>query len=224
MPESHVAEVGSWDVVYDFGEPICLANFHPDGDLVSAFGCGMTSLDGVIDLETRSPLWWGGLETFLLPLSFSPDGSLLAATGLGGELMMLDVEAIRAGTPPEDAILWMREAHEGWLGMNSLFGDDGSVFVSLGSNDKRIRVWDASDGTLIADLMETGLDWAAFDVHPDGDAVLVEGPNGSLRLVTLDTEELVSLARDRLTRSLTEDECEKFRFESCPSLEELKSS
>ena len=44
-------------------------------------------------------------------------------------------------------------------------------------------------------------------------------PDGVLRVFTLDTDELISIARSRLTKGLTQDECATFGLDPCPAFE-----
>lgn len=47
--------------------------------------------------------------------------------------------------------------------------------------------------------------------------------DGVVRIITTDPAELLAIARDTLTRPLTESECARFNFTVCPTLDELKS-
>jgi hypothetical protein len=46
----------------------------------------------------------------------------------------------------------------------------------------------------------------------------------TLRLVTIDPGELLDLVRSSLTRGFTDAECERFDFDVCPTLEEMRES
>ena len=43
------------------------------------------------------------------------------------------------------------------------------------------------------------------------------------RVVTIDTDELLEIARNSLTRGFTEDECDRYKFDPCPTLEQVRS-
>lgn len=52
---------------------------------------------------------------------------------------------------------------------------------------------------------------------PDGTRLASAGADGSVRTYTLQLDDLVALARARLTRALTDEECHKFlHVEGCP--------
>ena len=56
------------------------------------------------------------------------------------------------------------------------------------------------------------------------DAQLLAGTLfGPVIVVTHDVDELFEIARSRLTHSFTAVECETYRFDPCPTLEEFKS-
>jgi WD40 repeat protein len=53
---------------------------------------------------------------------------------------------------------------------------------------------------------------------PDGTKLSTAGINPVVRTYPLDTENLIALARSRLTRGLTEQECQQFlHMETCPT-------
>ncbi len=58
-----------------------------------------------------------------------------------------------------------------------------------------------------------------FDLafSPDGKMLAVACRDGTLRLFVLPTDELIALAHSRVTRSLTEEECQKIlHLDACP--------
>jgi WD40 repeat protein len=55
-------------------------------------------------------------------------------------------------------------------------------------------------------------------ITPDGKYLATAGRDGTVRLFVLDIEELVALGQSRVTRSLTEEECQRYlHMETCPS-------
>ena len=54
-------------------------------------------------------------------------------------------------------------------------------------------------------------------LSPDGQRLATVGGDGALRLYTLDLAELVELAQARVSRSLTEEECQRYlHVAACP--------
>ncbi|MDX1414228.1 MAG: WD40 repeat domain-containing protein [Candidatus Promineifilaceae bacterium] len=51
---------------------------------------------------------------------------------------------------------------------------------------------------------------------PDGKGLITCGDDGVTRIFTIDYDELLKLARERATRELTEEECQRYlHLESC---------
>jgi WD40 repeat protein len=75
-----------------------------------------------------------------------------------------------------------------------------------------IRLWDIHTGGLLAEL-RTWLDGSSppqLNFSPDGSYLLYPDVGNVLRKFALDTDHLVDLARTRVTRGLSEDECRRF--------------
>ena len=84
------------------------------------------------------------------------------------------------------------------------FSSDERIAATLG-NDGQIRLWDAETGELLVSVRASG-HHLAFE--PEG-SLLVAGPNGVVRAtcdLCVGIDELLPLARERVTRSLTPDE------------------
>ena len=91
------------------------------------------------------------------------------------------------------------------------------TLIATSSRDGTIRVWDTITGT---ELLTFGIEGGAFNVEftPDGEH-LVTWDYAGIKIFTLEIDELVQIARSRLTRSLTAEECQKYlHVEQCPDL------
>ncbi len=114
--------------------------------------------------------------------------------------------------------------------MRNHFSPDGTRLASA-SNDQTIRVWDVTEGPPPGSMTEEGAitrelyklsahTGAVTDVAftPDGDHLVSASEDGTVRVHTLLTEELVELARARVTRGLTAEECQRYlHLDSCPA-------
>ncbi|MEW5960061.1 MAG: hypothetical protein AB1801_20250 [Chloroflexota bacterium] len=86
---------------------------------------------------------------------------------------------------------------------------DGKQLATT-SGDKLVKIWDAVSGQRLYSLSghtDRVLD-AAYSSN--GKYLASTGEDGTVRLYVLDPGELVKLARTRLTRSLTAQECLRY--------------
>jgi WD40 repeat protein len=96
------------------------------------------------------------------------------------------------------------------------FSKDGK-FIATASADKTAKIWDGQTGQELLTLNAPGpLSGVAFS--PDGTQVALAGRDGTTRLYLLRIEDLIALAKSRLTRTLTLEECQTYLHgEVCPA-------
>ena len=135
------------------------------------------------------------------------------ATSTDNALYWLDAITL-ADTQPSRPRL-----HAGWIQAAALRADE--TLVATGATDGSIRVWDDS-GRLVNEIDFPGraVIGLAFISQTHLGVVLEDG---QLRVVTIDTDELLEIARNSLTRGFTEDECDRYNFDPCPTLDQLRS-
>ena len=135
---------------------------------------------------------------------FSPEGTLLAA---GGRILaVFDTRNWRA--------LWEADAHDGGV-FHLDFSPDGGSIVTTGS-DGFVRLWNAGDGRLLQEI-SLGEDWAKAVAFADDRHILIGTSSGLVASLTLDVDELVEIGRSRVTRTLTEQECQTYlHLDTCP--------
>jgi WD40 repeat protein len=86
-----------------------------------------------------------------------------------------------------------------------------------GSEDGTARVWDAETGQPLLTLTGHTLGILDIAISPDGKHLVTSSLDGSIRFYVLPVDELIALAQSRLTRSLTNEECQQFlHMEECP--------
>jgi WD40 repeat protein len=122
-----------------------------------------------------------------------------------------------------ETIIWEADAGERLLTLPSQaglvfkveFSPDGSLLGTSGQ-DGFAKIWDVQSGEM---LLSLGPFPALFDIafSPDGNYLVTSGIDGSVRFFVLPLEELITLARSRVSRSLTDEECQQFlHLEVCP--------
>ena len=140
-------------------------------------------------------------------VALSPDGSLLALGLQDGEVDVWD-------TLKTERILTL-SGHAG-LVFRLAFSPDGSRLASA-AFDGFAKVWDVQTGQELYTLYGNTSNVFGVAFSPDGRRLVTSGGDGTLRIFTMDMNELVALARSRLTRTLTEAECQKYLHqEHCP--------
>jgi WD40 repeat protein len=207
-----------WDL--DDGQEIVTFTGHKNA-LESATVFGVTfSLDGqrVFTAGDRYGREWDAttgeeLRTFsgegldVFGLALSPDGGRLAIGRADGSVTVWDVDS-------GDKVFQL-SGHAGLV--NSLaFGPDGTRLATA-SFDKLAKVWDMQTGQEIVTLYGNGGNVIGVAFSPDGQHVATAGGDGTVRIFTLDMDELSDLARVRVTRTLTSEECRQYlHVEECP--------
>ncbi|MEN8235665.1 MAG: protein kinase, partial [Actinomycetota bacterium] len=94
--------------------------------------------------------------------------------------------------------------------------------VATATFDKVVRVQTLDTHEL---MLEVALDVKAENVEfLNDDHLLVVTLDGDPLVFTMDGDELAEVARQRLTRGFTAEECASFSLDSCPTLEEIRGS
>ena len=89
--------------------------------------------------------------------------------------------------------------------------------LAVGAEDGTTVLWDLDDGRERLSLVGHLGAVSGVDLSPDGRLLATSSPDGTTALTLLDIDELVTVARDRVTRELTEDECVQFlHVATCP--------
>lgn len=141
---------------------------------------------------------------------FSHNGNILASVGDDGNLFLWDMKS----NPP--ALLSKTPAHRGTVFALAFSHDD--KFVLTGGADMLIRQRDISNPK-IPRLAGTYYGFTdrvqSLDANHQNGHILSSGTDGTIRIFTLDTDELVSQAKNRLTREMSETECQDYLKSTC---------
>jgi WD40 repeat protein/DNA-binding SARP family transcriptional activator/tRNA A-37 threonylcarbamoyl transferase component Bud32 len=191
--------------------------FSPDGRFLATGSERPDVTVRIWDAET-------GQELFALPpshgdrvwgLDFSPDGRFLATSGgdTTAKIWRLDYNANNG------ELLATLTAHSNTVGTVH-FAPDGKSLATATSQE--VRLWDVStlsgdsEEKVVPELLNLAGGWATV-FNMDANELITGDRSGLLRVYLLDLAELMELARSRLTRTWTAEECRQFRIEPCPA-------
>ena len=113
--------------------------------------------------------------------------------------------------------LFTLEGHSGVV--SDVAFDAAGERVATAGTDGSVRIWDPRTGRQQV-VLQLGTPVAAESVafSPDGRRLVTTWEDGVTRVWTLDLDELIDIARDRVTRGLTTAECKQYlHVDSCPS-------
>ena len=146
-------------------------------------------------------------NTVLWDAEFSQDGRLWAAAGYDGLVYVYLVDE-GAEHNPDYSRLYKLSNHTGQV-TGTAFNPDGTLLASA-SFDGTVRLWDMNDGRELLTLTDQSLPMQGVDFSPDGSRLLASGADGRVSEYILSAEDLIAIAQSRLSRELTEEECQTY--------------
>ena len=144
------------------------------------------------------------LSLFMLgPLQASLDGEPVTDFKSDKVRALLAYLAVELAGPPS--------------GFSVTFCPKGSRFVT-GSGEGTITLWEAESGLPLLSLGGQTDPIGGVACSPDGEYLATAGFDGTTRVFVVQPDRLLTLARSRLTRSFTLEECQKYlHLEQCPA-------
>jgi hypothetical protein len=212
---SAIVDTRTGEVILDLGErTITWAVLGAPGTPTERYAVVVVDFAEAVelhDLETGTLV--GSLDPApetILTLGSSDDGRHVVLNAQTGRFMVLDLLAVEPGAPLEDAVvLAARDPAGGALVHSSIVG--GRLATS--THTLHVRVIDLDDGQPLADL-EVASTRAAAISFTDHGAALLYADGAVLRRFEVDPDRLVDLARSRLTRGFTAEECDQYEIRS----------
>jgi WD40 repeat protein len=225
MADSYTDIVYVWDVATGElvgqdqrpGANMRAVAFSPDGRQAVALTAGG-------DPDHRLRVY--GLDPFVLVASvrveggntftemvFTPDGALLVAASSDGTIALFDTATWEAVDPIP--------ARHGTT-LDVAISDSGSLIASAGE-DGSVRVWNVSDRSLVTEIKLDVDEIPNVEFIDDTHLFVTAGFGNKAIVITLDPDELLLIARDRIVRTFTPEECARFEIDPCPTLAQLKS-
>jgi WD40 repeat protein len=194
------------ELLFNSGKPEFPNAFSPDGTLLAA-----VSETEIVVYEVGT---WKEVVRQRLPegawlsnVVFTPDGRNLVGASDAGYVVVIDTE-----TWEQSAVL---SGHRGDL-KGVRVSPDGRLIVSRDSTGL-VRIWDLSTREALQGIPLQGQAQNAEFI--DDRHLLVTGENGpDAYVMTVDVDELLEIARSRVTRDLTDEECRTYlHVDACPS-------
>jgi WD40 repeat protein len=150
-------------------------------------------------------------------VSFTPDGARLVATPAfweTGDISILDATTL-------ETTHVVGGAHQAGIRVMTISAAGDRIVT--GGEDGVVNVHDLTTYELTHSLRIADDKISNVLFVNDDRNLLIAPSHGPVMIMTLDTPELLALARDRLTRGFTQGECDRYRLDPCPSWEETQA-
>jgi WD40 repeat protein len=180
--------------------------FSPDGRNLATAGSGPLKIWDTDSGELLLTMPLSGERA--AAVAYSPDGKYLAIGMAGGPASVWQVASGQK--------LFDLPDHTATV-VDIAFSPDGT-HIATTSTDRTVKVWDATTGQLQLTLPDHNPFANALAFSPDGTRLITASDGfGGIRVWALDLDNLVQIARSRLTRELTTEECQQYlHLDGCP--------
>jgi WD40 repeat protein len=195
--------------------------FSPDGRYLAASVADRAILWDTAtgrDLQIFSPGdWLVDTNRWYWAVEFSPDSSLLALGRSDGiyEVWELPSEAWEPGEQ-NTQLRYKGKSQAGFI--NSLQFLPSGDQIAIGGFLDTVELRDVENGDLHLNFHFPGGIYE-LEISADGKRLYMVGYDGSLQVTAVKIDELINLAKSRVTRSLTTEECKLYlHVDTCPAL------
>jgi WD40 repeat protein/DNA-binding SARP family transcriptional activator len=207
-------EVGSGEQTGTFDRGNLAVTFSPDGrTVVTSSSILPTKLAGRVvmwNVADRAPVRTVRSEDWVFSVAFSPDGTRLAAGNQFGRVQIWDI-----GTGQNEGTL-TGSLSEVW---DLAYSPDGRLLATA-SGDGTVRLWDVKSERDLYTVGSTdgGGEWFDIAFSPDGTRLAATSADGTVKIYVLPIDDLLKIARSRLHRGFTQQECRQYlHLETCPA-------
>ena len=184
--------------------------YSPDGRLI-ATASGRTGEDNtyarIWDAETGEELHVLTTPQFnMWGIAFDPDGKRLVTTGASGVIKIWDIK-----TGQE----LMNIPDYSDTAVNTAFSPDGNRVAFVGGDG--LQIWDLGTNEKVLELHNHTNSILGISFSKDGSRLATASVDGTTRVIYMNIDKLIELAKSRVTRSLTISECQQYlHIEQCP--------
>lgn len=185
--------------------------YSPDGPRIATASQDRTAK--VWDAATgKELLTLSGHNGPIWDLAFSRDGARIVTASSDGTAKVWDAVTGK--------LLLTLSGHSGNV-LGAAFSPDG-MHIATVSGDRTVKIWNAvqSAGQGEQPLTLYGATASVFGIaySPDGKRLAVGSTDGIVRVYALPLEDIIAIAKSRVTRALTTDECQKYlHVDKCPA-------
>jgi WD40 repeat protein len=158
------------------------------------------------------------IQTSSLGLAFDPSGTRLATSNI--EAGVAEIWDVASGKK-----LVTLAGHSGQVNDVAWDPDPDRDRIATASSDTTVRLWNATTG--VPELVLHGHTNPVWHVRfsADGSRLASASLDGSVRVWALDLDDLIEIATNEVTRTLTDAECRQFLHTTrCPSEDGVEST
>ena len=146
-------------------------------------------------------------------VDFHPEGRLLATAHEDNTAAIWNIST-DIDHQEEDRLVYRLVGHSNKV-FEATFSPDGRKLATCGF-DGTVRLWDVETGEELL-VLARNAPGPDMDFSPDGKFLLLAGADGTARVFLPSLTDLIELAKSRVTRSLTEEECQQYlHVDQCP--------
>lgn len=146
-------------------------------------------------------------HAFLLP-RFSQDARYLGVGTNGSLALVVDIEAVVAGAPVDDSIVFNQEVHSS--NTPRAIPNSSGLLVTSG-HDGFYRFWDIETREFLMEIDVRGrIDILSHGFSPDGSTLYYMAETELISQIPTDPGEMIDLVRSSVTREFTEAECSQY--------------